>query len=186
MCTSQLAAVSLATLWVATWLRDVAGHTQAEVAQVLLLVNLAMIAGFLGFGSAADRLARRGHSALPLLAGGIAAASLCLGLIAAGLRAGHVVLWCLYFGCATGSVLCYSLFSRRYPKEMAGRVNTALNVAVFVGMFTGQWAVGLVLNLWPQTAAGYAPEAYPWALGGLCLLQAAGVAWLWRGRALFG
>ena len=186
VCTSQLAAVSLATLWVATWLRDVAGHTQAEVAQVLLLVNLAMIAGFLGFGRAADRLARSGHSALPLLAGGIAAASLCLGLIAAGLRAGHVVLWCLYFGCATGSVLCYSLFSRRYPKEMAGRVNTALNVAVFVGMFTGQWAVGLVLNLWPQTAVGYAPEAYPWALGGLCLLQAAGVAWLWRGRALFG
>ena len=34
-------------------------------------------------------------------------------------------------------------------------------------MFSGQWAVGLVLNQWPQTASGYAPEAYPWALGGL-------------------
>lgn len=186
VCTSQLAVVSLITLWVANWLRDVSGYSQAEVAQALLLFNLAMIAGFLGFGRAADRLAHQGRSAMPLLAGGIAAASLCLALIVAGLRTGHVVVWCLFFGGATASVLCYSLFSRRYPKEMAGRVNTALNVAVFVGMFSGQWAVGLVLNLWPQSAAGYAPEAYPWALGGLWLLQAAGVAWLWRGRRLFG
>jgi hypothetical protein len=68
---------------------------------------------------------------------------------------------------------------------MAGRVNSALNVAVFVGMFSGQWAVGLVLNQWPQSAAGYAPEAYPWALGGLWLAQATGLAWLWSGRRLF-
>ena len=82
-------------------------------------------------------------------------------------------------------VLSYTLVSRRYPKEMAGRVNTALNVFVFAGMFSGQWAVGLVLNRWPQTTSGYAPEAYPWALGMLWLAQAAGLAWLWRGRRLF-
>jgi hypothetical protein len=68
---------------------------------------------------------------------------------------------------------------------MAGRVNTALNVFVFVGMFSGQWAMGLVLNLWPQTPAGYAPEAYPWALGMLWLVQLAGLAWFWSGRRLF-
>jgi hypothetical protein len=56
---------------------------------------------------------------------------------------------------------------------------------VFVGMFSGQWLVGLVLNLWPQTATGYAPEAYTWALGVLWLIQLAGLAWLWRGRKLF-
>ena len=46
-------------------------------------------------------------------------------------------------------------------------------------------SMGLVLNLWPQSAAGYAPEAYPWALGGLWLAQATGLAWLWSGRRLF-
>jgi hypothetical protein len=46
--------------------------------------------------------------------------------------------------------------------------------------------VGLILNQWPQSAGGYAPEAYPWALGGLWLVQFAGLAWLWRGRRLFG
>ena len=68
---------------------------------------------------------------------------------------------------------------------MVGRVNSALNVFVFVGMFSGQWAVGLIINLWPPTSTGYAPEAYGWALGGLWLLQAAGLTWLWSGRRLF-
>jgi len=181
---SQLVAVSLATLWVATWLRDVAGYSQAQVARALLLFSLAMLVGYIGFGRTADALVRRGRSTLPLLAGGVAAASLCLALVAFGVRTGALALWTLFFGCATAVVLSYSLFSRRYPKEMAGRVNTALNTFVFVGMFSGQWAVGLVLNLWPPTAIGYAREAYDWALGALWLTQFAGLAWLWSGRKL--
>jgi predicted MFS family arabinose efflux permease len=181
---SQLAAVSLGTLWVATWLRDVAGYSQAEVARALLAFSIAMMAGYLGFGRAADGLTRRGRSTLPLLAGGVAVASACLALLALGVRAGALVLWTLFFLSSTGVVLSYSLFSRRYPREMAGRVNTALNVFVFVGMFSGQWAVGLVLNLWPQSAAGYAPQGYGWALAMLWAIQFGGLAWLWSGRRL--
>lgn len=183
---SQLAAVSLGTLWVATWLRDVAGYTEAEVARALLLFGLAMFAGYLGFGRAADALARRGRGTLALLVCGVAVALACLAPLAAGARSGALVLWSLYFGCATAVVLAYALYARRFPKEMAGRVNTALNVFVFAGMFTGQWAVGLVLNLWPQTPGGYAPEAYGWALAGLWAVQFAGLLWLWRGRRLLG
>jgi hypothetical protein len=131
-------------------------------------------------------LARRGRSTLPLLAGGVAVSSLCLALLALGVRTGALVLWSAFFTCATAVVLAYSLFSRRYPKEMAGRVNTALNVFVFIGMFTGQWAVGWLLSFWPQTATGYAPEAYPWALAFLWAVQFAGLAWLWAGRGLLG
>jgi MFS family permease len=181
---SQSAGVSLQTLWVATWLRDVAGYSPAQVARALLLFAAVMLAGYIGFGRAADVFARRGRSTLPLLAGGVATASLSLGLIALGVRTGALALWCVFFGCATAVVLSYSIFSRRYPKEMVGRVNTALNTFVFIGMFSGQWAVGLLLNLWPQTAAGYAPEAYAWALGALWLVQFAGLAWLWSGRRL--
>ena len=181
---SQVAAVSLQTLWVATWLRDIAGYGPAQVARALLAFSIAMLLGYVGFGRAADALVRRGRSTLPLLAGGVALASLCLALLALGARTGMLALWCLFFGCSTAVVLSYSLFSRRYPRQMAGRVNTALNVFVFVGMFSGQWAVGLILSLWPQTAAGYAPAAYPWALGMLWLTQLAGLAWLWSGRRL--
>jgi predicted MFS family arabinose efflux permease len=180
---SQVAAVSLSTLWVATWLRDIAGYSPAQVARALLLFSVAMMLGYVGFGRAADVRVRSGRSTVPLLVGGVAVASVCLALLALGVRSGELALWSLFFGSSTAVVLSYSLFSRRYPRHMVGRVNTALNVFVFVGMFSGQAAVGLILSLWPPTASGYAPAAYPWALGMLWLTQFAGLAWLWAGRA---
>lgn len=183
---SQCAAVALQTLWIATWLRDVAGWSQAEVARGLLAVNVSMIAGYLAFGRAADARQRHGRSALPLLAGGVAVSSLSLALLALGV--GSLALWCVFVGTGTAVVLAYSINARRYPKEMAGRVNTGVNVIGFVGMFAGQWGIGAVLGLWPQSgtglSAGYAPEAYPWALAMVWAVQLAGLAWLWSGRRL--
>ena len=180
--TSQCAAIALQTLWIATWFRDVAGYTPAEVARGLLAVNAAMIAGYLVFGRAADSLQRRGRSVLPLLAGGVAVSSLCLALIITGLTS--LFVWCIFVASATAVVLGYSVVSRRYPKAMAGRANTAINVFAFVGSFAGQWGIGLVLDLWPPSAQGYAAAAYPWALGMVWAVQLAGLAWLWSGRAL--
>ena len=183
---SQCAAIALTTLWIATWFRDVAGYTPAEVARGLLAVNAAMIAGYLLFGRAADYLQSRGRSPLPLLAGGVATASVCLALVILGAKI--LLLWCIFAAAATAVVLGYSILSRRYPKAMAGRANTAINVFAFVGSFAGQWAIGAVLDLWPQsgrgTTAGYAAEAYPWALGLVWAVQLAGLAWMWSGRAL--
>jgi len=183
---SQCAAVALQTLWITTWLRDVAGWNPAEVARGLLAVNVSMIAGYLAFGRAADAWQRRGRGALPLLAGGVALSSLCLGLLMLGV--GSLALWCVFVGTGTAVVLAYSIVARRYPREMAGRVNTAVNVIGFVGMFSGQWGIGAVLSLWPQSGAGltagYAPEGYPWALAMVWAVQLAGLAWLWSGRKL--
>jgi predicted MFS family arabinose efflux permease len=180
---SQAAAVSLQTLWIATWLRDVAGYAPAEVARGLLAVNVAMIVGYVGFGRAADAWHRRGRDPLTLLMGGVAASAASLGLVVAGI--GSLAVWCAFVAAGTAGVLAYSILARRYPKEMAGRANTAVNVVAFTGMFSGQWAFGLVLDLWPQTSAGYAPEAYGWALGMLWAVQLAGLAWLWSGRRTF-
>ena len=69
---------------------------------------------------------------------------------------------------------------------MAGRANTAINVFGFIGMFSGQWGIGLVLDLWPPTERGYAAEGYAWALGMAWAVQLAGLAWMWSGRALLG
>jgi predicted MFS family arabinose efflux permease len=179
---SQFASVALQTLWIATWLRDVAGYSPAEVARGLLAVNASMIAGYLVFGRAADAFHRRGRSALPLLIGGVAASSLCLALVIGG--ANSLLLWCVFVAGGTAVVLAYPILSLRYPKAMAGRANTAINVFGFIGMFSGQWGIGLVLDLWPATARGYAAEGYTWALGMAWAVQLAGLAWIWSGRAL--
>jgi predicted MFS family arabinose efflux permease len=181
----QFAAVSLQTLWIGTWLRDVAGYSPAQVARGLLAVNVAMIVGYMSFGRAADGWQRRGRSPLPLLALGVAISSASLGLILLGIHFFALVLWSIFVGAGTAVVLAYSILSRRYPKAMAGRANTALNVVGFIGMFSGQWGIGVVLDLWPQSAAGYAPEAYGWALGMVWAVQFLGLAWLWAGRRLW-
>lgn len=180
---SQFAAVALQTLWIATWLRDVAGYSQAEVARGLLAVNVAMIVGYVTFGRAADVVQRRGQSPLPLLLFGVGLSSASLLLIIVGLKS--LLLWCVFVAAGTAVVLGYAILSRRYPTEMSGRANTAINVFGFVGMFSGQWGIGLVLDLWPPSATGYAAEAYPWALGMVWAAQLAGLAWLWLGRSLF-
>jgi len=182
---NQCAMLSLFTLWITTWLRDVAGFDRAAAAAALAWVSLALIAGYFFFGRLADALARRGRSQLPLFAGGVAAALVFLGLLVIGTTTGTVLLWAAFVFCSTGATLAHSIATRRYPREMAGRVNTALNTFTFVGVFLGQWGSGAILNLWPPTAAGYDPRGYFYALGALWLVQAAGLAWLWSGRRLF-
>jgi len=182
---NQCAVLSLFTLWITTWLRDVAGYDRAAAAGALGWVALALSGGYLFFGRLADARARQGRPILPLLAGGVAASLACLGLITLGVTTGAVVLWmaCIFFG--TGSTLSHSIATRRFPIEMAGRVNTALNTFTFMGVFIGQWASGAILGLWPPTATGYEPAAYFYAFGVLWVVQAAGLAWLWSGRRHF-
>jgi predicted MFS family arabinose efflux permease len=182
---NQCAVLSLFTLWITTWLRDVAGFDRAGAAAALGWVSVALIAGYFFFGRLADERARRGRSQLPLFAGGVAAALLFLGLIVIGVTTGAVLLWAAFVFCSTGATLAHSIATRRYPREMAGRVNTALNTFTFVGVFLGQWGSGAILSLWPPTAAGYDPRGYFYALGALWLVQAAGLAWLWSGRRFF-
>jgi predicted MFS family arabinose efflux permease len=184
MGTSQFAAVALSTLWIATWLRDVAGYDRDQVAQGLLAVALGLMAGYLFFGRMADARLRAGRPVVPLVAGGIGLSSACLLLLALGVTTGALALCVGFIFASSAAVLGYSLLSRRFPKAMAGRVNTTLNTFAFSGMFLGQWGVGLVLNQWPQTAEGYDPRAYAWGFGMLWLVQLAGLAWFWGGRRM--
>ena len=108
-----------------------------------------------------------------------------LALLALGVTSGAVLLWAAFIFLGTGATLAHSIATRRYPLEMAGRVNTTLNTFTFIGIFIGQWATGAVLNLFPPTSVGYDPRGYCYALWALWLVQAAGLAWLWRGRRLF-
>ena len=184
--TNQCAVVSLFTLWITAWLRDVAGYERAAAAAALAWVAVALIAGYFFFGRLGDLRARRGQSQLPLFAAGVAGSVLMLLLLALGVTTAAVAIWAAFVFFGTGATLAHSIATRRYPQEMAGRVNTALNTFTFFGIFFGQWGTGAILNLWPPTATGYDPRGYFWALGALWLIQAAGLAWLWSGRRLFG
>ena len=54
---------------------------------------------------------------------------------------------------------------------LAGRVNTAVNLLVFVGAFVAQWGMGAIVNLWPADAGRYPLIAYTAAFGACVAAQ---------------
>ena len=82
-----------------------------------------------------------------------------------------------FFG--TSANLSYAVLSQTFPRELAGRVNTALNLLVFVGAFVMQWGLGAVIGLWPATSGGYAPLGYSTAFGVVLILQIVALGWYW-------
>ena len=181
---SGAAFLSFQGLWAGPWLRDVAGLDRASVADHLLLTAAATVAGFVLLGAAAERLGRRGVKPIAVAAAGIALFILVQGAMVAEWTAAVTPLWALFGFLGTSGLLVYPVLSQAFPAHLAGRVNTALNLLVFVSAFAAQWGVGAVINLWPETAGGgYDPAGYRVAFGILLGLETLGLGWFvvaWR------
>ena len=112
-------------------------------------------------------------------AGAITAVSL-----AAGYTGNLLPLWIAFGFFGTASTLSYAILSQAFPPTLAGRVNTAFNLLVFVAAFLMQWGLGAVIGLWPRTAAGgYAPAGYSAGFGLVVALQVAAMGWFWYAGA---
>jgi predicted MFS family arabinose efflux permease len=176
--TAQAAYLSLISLWAGPWLRDVAGFERFAVANTLLGISLAMIFGYFGFGTLAAVLGRRGVPTARVAAAGMSAflgGQLLLILQPIGLA---VPLWLLFGFCGTAGILPYAVLSQQFPPHLAGRVNTGLNLLVFLAAFAAQWGVGVIVWLWPEGATGgYAATGYAWGFGMLAGLQALAALW---------
>ena len=164
-------------LWIGPWLRDVAGYESTGT--ILAAVAVAMMVGFAGFGSLSDRLARSGVNHLRFLKVGLGASMLLFALIAAGVTVAAPLLWVAYAVCSTSATtLAYPILSKRFPLHLAGRVNTALNLLVFVWAFVAQWGIGAVIGLWPVESGHYALAGYRAGFGVCLVLQLAAYALL--------
>jgi MFS family permease len=176
--------LALQGLWAVPWMMSVDGMTRGQAAQRLFDLNLALLVGYLALAMLAPRLAQWGLKPLVLLAVGSGGAVAVAWAILFGLVAAPVAWPALGLAMCTGN-LAYPLLTARFAPELSGRVNTALNLAVFVGAFGVQWGFGALLDLF--AALGDEPAArFRHALGILAAMQTASFAWfaasLRRGR----
>ncbi|MCX7893577.1 MAG: MFS transporter [Burkholderiales bacterium] len=180
--TVQAGFMAVQGLWVAPWLRDVAGYDRRQVADALFLLAIAMTVGFATWGTVSDALARRGVEPLSVLkvAIGLSVASFCA--LAFARPEGGMVLWAMLNFFSTSAALAYSILSRGFPMALAGRVNTAVNLLIFVAAFAAQWGIGAVMDLWPAAAGHYPQAAYRAAFGLVAALQVAAFAFLVSAR----
>lgn len=161
-------------LWAMPWLMEVNGVTRSAAAGVLFLLALAMLAGFLFVATCSGWLARRGISPMLLLGVGMGLALVTQLAIILDL-APPAWLWPLLGVSFSLSNIAYSQLSAAFPVALAGRVNTALNLAVFVGAFGLQWGIGAAVD---GFAAGMSrADAFRLTFALLLMVQALAFAW---------
>ena len=162
--------MSLQSLWIAPWLKDVVGLDRADIGSHLLMVALGMIVGAALWGVVADWLSRHGVDTVKVVLGGVGANLVILALLALGVRSGTLPL--LFALSLFGQVLplIYAMLSKEFPLELSGRVISTLNFLVFLSAFAVQWGTGLIINLWPVAAGRYAEAGYATAFGACVVL----------------
>ena len=162
-------------LWAVPWLMNFSGLQRSAAAAHLLLMGSGMLGGSLAIAFGVLPLARRGVTPLRLLQVGIGLGLFATLLIVCGAEPSEPLWFALGLVFSVGN-LAYALLQRHYAAALAGRVNTALNLTVFVGAFCIQWGFGSAVDI--LQAAGHAPRvAYQITFGGLLALQV--LSWLW-------
>jgi predicted MFS family arabinose efflux permease len=183
----QLAFIGCISLWIGPWLRDAGGIIDKELrADIQLYATAATALGFASSGILAGWFRRMGVSDFAFSG----AASLLFALVCAWLAfaapANPTLPWVLFGFLGACPIQYLPVMAAAFPPDYAGRVTTSSNLMVFLVIFAGQWGLGKVVDLWPRTATGYAPDGYSWAFGALFILQLAALAWLLlsRGRPI--
>ncbi|VWX59920.1 Predicted arabinose efflux permease, MFS family [Burkholderiales bacterium 8X] len=155
---------AMLTLWVVPWLIRVGGASPGQAADGLFWISFAMLVTYGLWGVANPRLAHRGIAAetlikwlLPL---GMAALAAILLL---GSDAGALA-WAVFLSLTTVVTLAQPAVAMALPPALAGRALSAYNLVVFLGVFTVQWGVGLLIDLFLQLGFSTA-GAFRTALG---------------------
>ncbi|MFO1123080.1 MAG: MFS transporter [Hyphomicrobiales bacterium] len=169
--------IGIQTLWAGPWYRDVMGFSRDEVARHLLWMALSFMLGILTVGVIADRLGRRGIGPMPIMLGFNLVYFVAQAIIVFRVDGLMVPAWLAVAAFGQVAVLAFPWFAAHIGKDLAGRANATINFAMFLAAFCSQYAVGLVIGLFPHTAEGYDPRGYSWAIGILLVLQLLAYAW---------
>jgi len=162
-------------LWAVPWLMEVNGASRGDAAGVLFLMSLAMLAGFLFVATCSTGLARRGITPMVLLRVGMGLALVVELAILLGLAQPGWLWTVLGLSFSLGNI-AYSQLTAAFPVALSERVNTALNLLVFVGAFGLQWGIGAAVDGFEASGMVRA-DAFRSTLS--CLLVAQVLAFVW-------
>ena len=160
------------------WLMDEVDLNSDNAAQLLFVMTLTFFAGFMTLGIISERLFQL-FDIRPI---SFSVWGMTLFLFIQGTKnfcgSGSPLILVLLLGFyGIANVLVYAGYAQIFPKYLLGRVSTILNLLTFICAFILQWGVGVIIDMWPATKTGYAPESYQGAFAVLFLLQAAGLIW---------
>ena len=175
---SQATAGAVLGLWSGPWLRDVANVGRDDVATTLSLVAVGLILGFTLIGSIAEWLRPMGVKPISVGIAGMTIYMFIQLALVLEFTEYSKPLWAAYAFFSTSGVITYAVLSQSFRIELAGRVNTGLNLLVFVMAFVMQWGVGYIINLYVSDRPDqYNTDGFQMAFS--ILIAAQFIAMLW-------
>jgi MFS family permease len=164
-------------LWAVPWMMDVDGMTRAGAADRLFSLGVVVLAGYVSLGMFSARLARVGATPAHLFGAGFTLHTAALAAIVVDVP-GSYLWWSLYGLGAAVNVLGFTVLGVGFPKELAARANTALNLLMFTASFLVQWGIGVVAEAARGVAVG---DGLRVAFTAVLALDVVGLLWFARG-----
>ncbi len=143
--------MAVQTLWAGPWMIQVLQLSVSQASQVLFAFNLFLMLSYLLLSWWAPRHvsygSQRGWPALRVVGIGIGL-SILLQLVMLMLPYSWAwLLWLPFALLVTVSTLAQTHVSLSFPSAQAGRVNSAYNLSLFIGAFSVQWGLGLLIDV---------------------------------------
>lgn len=172
---------SVQSLWAGPWLSQVAQLSGAALANTLICMPIGMLTGNLFHGWMTGRLRAAGRDGFAYNRWMMVAFAATIVPLALQWRFALPLVFFAFgfFGAATNNY--FALLTPYYPKEIVGRANAALNMALFGAIFFLQWGIGVVVNFY-RTGTTVSADGFTAAFAALFLVQMALIVWLWSAR----
>lgn len=167
----------IGTLYVFSWMTDVAAYNVSDAASLLTLTASVSIINFLLMGRLAEWLRGRGFGLMTLPSIGMTLSMLALMALVLQWTDHAIAIWLVWTISISTGVITMSAIAKAFPVSLSGRAYTAFNLMGFGMTAIAQWMVGYVLDLYPRVGGAASPEGYQIGFAILLGFQLLGMIW---------
>ena len=175
------------TLWAGYWLRDVAGLSRLDAANLLLVLTAAFTVAGLSTGTLTNIANRVGLPLMEFVVATTGLFTLVLTILFAQWTPSPLVVaatWAAFGFTAALSFGTYAALAPQFAPNLTGRLNACLTLAWMLGAFLIQNLYAAVLNRFPATNDGYSIEGHRVGMALLIVLATIAMGWFLLSRQL--
>jgi len=177
--------MAIQSLWAGPWMVNVLGMSVTEASQALFVFNFCLMLSYLGLSWWAPRRVaygtRPGLPVLRVVAVGLTGSVLVQLLMVLLPFSWSWVLWIAFGLLITVTTLAQTHVSLAFPPSLAGRANSAFNLTLFIGAFSVQWGIGVLIDIFAGFGVS-AADAMRLAMVCYLVLQSAALWIFMRGK----
>ena len=138
---------AIQTLWAGPWMIKVSGYTPEQSANGLFLIYFSLLISFLSWGYLVPRISKNVSDAIRLLKFGAPLNLIVLAfIIYLGPKAGAYH-WAFFAVSSVFLSLTQPAVGMAFSLSNAGKALTSFNLLLFIGAFTLQWIIGVIIDL---------------------------------------